>query len=460
MPQQFHQPSAFDHLEQAHDQQFGLAPLIGLGCYFSPPHSFTSEVEEWYSDVPCSPQFGFERSSVLSSPQYVSLPDLYQQATISFRTDAMSQGSRFGTRPPSPASSISSIHIDEQLAASPPMPLWQTQPETNNSLSVPPSPQDNTVVSVSENETDMDLPYAQLIYKALKRATNHKMSLKELYDWFEQKTNKTNITGKGWQNSIRHNLSMNAVSTIWGEMELGHALTLIKAFVREEDPLNETKGRGANIWMLTPEALKVGGVQSTTRYRKPKATKRMEPMPSSRHRTRKQPARRSRPSAAEEEAEAEDSREAARAQRRRARLAENDEFDPAERPRRRKLSSSIRSSPPRILPRTSITFADVLGCVETPPGQPIFYNADDYPGHASREARMTPADHLRPANLGPAPAASSCPSPVAMVATPTGSEAHFPPVTNAPFSQATTPQSYTLSISMSAPNSTHGTPVA
>lgn len=58
-------------------------------------------------------------------------------------------------------------------------------------------------------------PYAQLIFRALKSAPNHAMVLKDIYEWFEQNTDKAKIaqisSNKGWQNSIRHNLSMNGV---------------------------------------------------------------------------------------------------------------------------------------------------------------------------------------------------------------------------------------------------------
>lgn len=55
-------------------------------------------------------------------------------------------------------------------------------------------------------------PYAQLIYRALKSAPAHSMVLKEIYEWFENNTDKAkNGSSKGWQNSIRHNLSMNGV---------------------------------------------------------------------------------------------------------------------------------------------------------------------------------------------------------------------------------------------------------
>jgi|TARA_R110002003_G_scaffold140_13_gene12824 hypothetical protein len=59
---------------------------------------------------------------------------------------------------------------------------------------------------------DKEQPYAQLIYKALLEADNHTMILRDIYDWFTKHTDKAlNSETKGWQNSIRHNLSMNGV---------------------------------------------------------------------------------------------------------------------------------------------------------------------------------------------------------------------------------------------------------
>lgn len=66
-----------------------------------------------------------------------------------------------------------------------------------------------------DEDTDGGLssePYAQLIYRALKSVPSHRMVLKEIYEWFERNTDKArNNPSKGWQNSIRHNLSMNGV---------------------------------------------------------------------------------------------------------------------------------------------------------------------------------------------------------------------------------------------------------
>ena len=61
-----------------------------------------------------------------------------------------------------------------------------------------------------EDDASGDKPYAQLIYDALLQAPSHRMMLREIYDWFQRNTKKVHdSSSNGWQNSIRHNLSMN-----------------------------------------------------------------------------------------------------------------------------------------------------------------------------------------------------------------------------------------------------------
>ncbi|PYI01051.1 hypothetical protein BO78DRAFT_328600 [Aspergillus sclerotiicarbonarius CBS 121057] len=94
-----------------------------------------------------------------------------------------------------------------------------------------------------------DKPYSKLIEMALKTNPEKKLSLQGIYNWFEQNTAKgRDHSSKGWQNSVRHNLSMNAGFEA----------------VREE-PIPGKKA--VNYWRLTNEAIE-NGVQSTTRYRK------------------------------------------------------------------------------------------------------------------------------------------------------------------------------------------------
>lgn len=54
------------------------------------------------------------------------------------------------------------------------------------------------------------LPYSQLLFRAFMSSNTRKLSLRQIYQWFEENTNKA-VNNKGWQNSIRHNLSMNRV---------------------------------------------------------------------------------------------------------------------------------------------------------------------------------------------------------------------------------------------------------
>lgn len=64
-----------------------------------------------------------------------------------------------------------------------------------------------------EVQIDKEQPYAQLIYQALMGRPDKTMILRDIYDWFKEHTDKAaGSETKGWQNSIRHNLSMNGVS--------------------------------------------------------------------------------------------------------------------------------------------------------------------------------------------------------------------------------------------------------
>lgn len=55
--------------------------------------------------------------------------------------------------------------------------------------------------------------YARLLWQCLREAPGYTLSLKDIYAWIRQHTQKArDPKNKGWQNSVRHNLSMNAVS--------------------------------------------------------------------------------------------------------------------------------------------------------------------------------------------------------------------------------------------------------
>ncbi|KAL1956745.1 hypothetical protein VTO42DRAFT_6895 [Malbranchea cinnamomea] len=139
----------------------------------------------------------------------------------------------------------------------------EVKPSNNPSAPVNDQGQPDAKEGLDE-ESDSDGPYAKLIHKALMHAPGHKMHLQDIYAWFEKNTRKAkaNDTKKGWRNSIRHNLSMNA------------------AFQGTKTSSEGGQSKKNNVWALTEEAIR-NGVQSTTRYRKQgsKKTKSEHPVP-------------------------------------------------------------------------------------------------------------------------------------------------------------------------------------
>ncbi|KAJ5294420.1 hypothetical protein N7508_009241 [Penicillium antarcticum] len=141
--------------------------------------------------------------------------------------------------PPSPLSTISSYESPESLAVASPTMTVQTVDQFS-----PGSSEDD------REDQPGPTPYSHLIFRALKEAKDNKLPLQGIYNWFERNTDKAKSSGsKGWQNSIRHNLSMNA------------------GFEAVKEELGPGK-KAVNFWRLTPEAIRHGQVQSTTRYRK------------------------------------------------------------------------------------------------------------------------------------------------------------------------------------------------
>lgn len=94
---------------------------------------------------------------------------------------------------------------------------------TSSDLRTPPQPKLHHPFRGRERSTPLDSesesegrqgepPYAKLIYRALMDAPGHQMVLKDIYDWIARNTDKARDPAfKGWQNSVRHNLSMNGV---------------------------------------------------------------------------------------------------------------------------------------------------------------------------------------------------------------------------------------------------------
>ncbi|KAG9249213.1 hypothetical protein BJ878DRAFT_91911 [Calycina marina] len=129
---------------------------------------------------------------------------------------------------------------------------------------------EEVVVEPEETFEDMEIPapdsfpplhddggkpsysYAQMIGMAILRASNRRLTLAQIYKWISDNFSFYSATSEtGWQNSIRHNLSLN------------------KAFIKQTRPKNDT-GKG-NYWAIEP------GMEHTFLNLKEKSAKKTGP---------------------------------------------------------------------------------------------------------------------------------------------------------------------------------------
>ncbi|KAI5199307.1 hypothetical protein E4T39_06286 [Aureobasidium subglaciale] len=118
-----------------------------------------------------------------------------------------------------------------------------------------------------DNLENSDPCYAELLRQALmEKEDDHTMLLKDLYEWVRTHSSKAqDPNNKGWQNSVRHNLSMNAVSTL--NVSQAAFAYKMQAFERVPPSNQEAGTKKTSYWRLTKHAVDYG-IRSTTRYRK------------------------------------------------------------------------------------------------------------------------------------------------------------------------------------------------
>ncbi|GIJ85451.1 hypothetical protein Asppvi_004308 [Aspergillus pseudoviridinutans] len=93
-----------------------------------------------------------------------------------------------------------------------------------------PSPQEMT--PIEDDGTKPPYSYATLIGMSILRAPNRRLTLAQIYKWISDTFSYYKHSDPGWQNSIRHNLSLN------------------KAFIKQERPKDDP-GKG-NYWAIEP----------------------------------------------------------------------------------------------------------------------------------------------------------------------------------------------------------------
>ncbi|KAL2013048.1 hypothetical protein VTN00DRAFT_573 [Thermoascus crustaceus] len=321
-------------------------------------HLANSGEREMFSDSTCGAEIYAPSTPFLEDQSYcISFtPGSHRQQPE--RPVSGPDGTSIG--PSSPAPSISSHQsLEPRHAVSP---VTMKRRSTNEVDDV------EACYGDTDEDGNNDPPYSLLIYQALTSAPGMKLPLQGIYSWFEKNTTKgKDQNSKGWQNSIRHNLSMNAGFEA----------------VKEESP---TGKKPVNFWRLTEEAIK-NGVQSTTRYRKQgnhkKSVKSENPAPQ-RQRSGAKGGRAAKIAARFRRAN-HDEQKNERYRHRNGLLRRPYKDGPSP---SRISAASVHASIPIASatgsPSESFDLGSVVGCTETPLGSPIFY----------QDAESEPADGL------------------------------------------------------------------
>lgn len=220
---QNHTPMTFD-AGQNTNEYYGYSPSITGNEHDSSP--FLRNMN--YSDVPrtcfpCDPSMlhgagsigvdSFDSSTYMIDADKNEMQNSPDRASLGY--DALENPNNFSRlsishSPKLEHEASSSNHFSFNKPT--PFALPSSEPSENGGIS------SREMTVVDGDDPSVDEPYAKLIFKALMSKPDHSMVLQDIYQWFRDHTVKGASDTKGWMNSIRHNLSMNAVRKLMPQM--------------------------------------------------------------------------------------------------------------------------------------------------------------------------------------------------------------------------------------------------
>lgn len=181
-------------------EQMAPYPQVNDGL----PHLHLSELETPYTAAPDGLPWH------LTNDEHMMYS--HSHPTSTFQPPVYSYADSYQSHVPASPYSTPSLYDDSPMI-SPCLSSSTLYPVRYDTHAPRSSPHDDRDIEYEEDVSD-GKPYARLIYEALLQAPGHRMMLRDIYEWFEHNTNKVRESGSnGWQNSIRHNLSMNKAST-------------------------------------------------------------------------------------------------------------------------------------------------------------------------------------------------------------------------------------------------------
>jgi forkhead transcription factor HCM1 len=146
-------------------------------------------------------------------------------------------------------------------------PIREQRPVKKAKLDESEIPAHDAFPPIQDDGEKPGISYANLIGMAILRSPQRKLTLSQIYKWISDTFRWYNLEDAGWQNSIRHNLSLN------------------KAFIKQERPKNDP-GKG-HYWSIEPgKEHQFMGKEKTTRKpvlsaeNLPVMSTRLEPQPS------------------------------------------------------------------------------------------------------------------------------------------------------------------------------------
>ncbi|KAI6714991.1 hypothetical protein PZA11_002811 [Diplocarpon coronariae] len=161
-------------------------------------------------------------------PDQENYPPSYQPIAPSLDGGANFSRDRFYDRKPPRKRLLDAAPIHESRPAK--QVKIEPSPEGEEPLEYEDLPAPDSFPPLHDDGTKPPHSYAQLIGMSILRAPNRRLTLAQIYKWISDTYSFYNAHDAGWQNSIRHNLSLN------------------KAFIKQERPKDDP-GKG-NYWAI------------------------------------------------------------------------------------------------------------------------------------------------------------------------------------------------------------------